>query len=426
MNAGGPGGGIMVVDDTPENLRLLTDMLTENGFRARPALSGAAALKSAKSKVPDLILLDIKMPGMDGYAVCEALKADEATRRAPVIFVSAMDEVIDKVRAFEAGGVDYVAKPFQFDEILARINTHLTLRRMQEEAEARNQALRKEVAARKSAESALKTANNELEDRVRRRTAELAEANRRLQEALEAVRAASRAKSEFLANISHELRTPLNPIIGMTDLALAGDLDPKQREFLTDVRTSAEHLLGMIEDLIDLSRMEADGLEKNHAPFSPASLLESVCAQLSGDVGDKRLTISCVSGDAVPDAVIGDAGTVKKILMKLGDNAVKFTEAGDVLIFVSLEDADENGLRLRFTVQDTGAGMTPEELARIFRDFTQADGAATRRHGGIGLGMTMARRLAELSGGRIWGESQKGKGTSFHFTLNFEPYPDGE
>ena len=186
---------ILVIDDNPQNLRLLVGMLSEKGYRVRPAPNGALALRSVRSILPDLILLDIKMPEMDGYEVCGHLKADEKTRDVPVIFISALDETVDKVKAFDAGGVDYITKPFQRQEVLARVETHLSLRKAQERLKEQNARLEREIMERKRAQEALQRAHDELEQRVEDRTSLLAAANDRLkQEIRERKRAEERVR----------------------------------------------------------------------------------------------------------------------------------------------------------------------------------------------------------------------------------------
>jgi PAS domain S-box-containing protein len=185
VNADKTGESVLVVDDNPDNLRLLSGILTGKGYGVRPALSGSLALRSVRSSLPDLILLDIKMPEMNGYEVCGHLKADERMREVPVIFISALDETVDKVKAFDAGGVDYITKPFQSQEVLARVETHLSLRRAQERLKERNVRLQQEIMERKRAQEALRRTNDELEQRVEDRTALLAAANDRLKQEIE-------------------------------------------------------------------------------------------------------------------------------------------------------------------------------------------------------------------------------------------------
>lgn len=414
-------GNILVVDDTPENLRLLSRMLIQNGYKVRPASNGTLALGYVRSTLPDLILLDIKMPGMDGYEVCREIKADEQTKDVPIIFISALDDTANKIRAFNTGGVDYVTKPFQVEEVLARVETHIALQNVKNMLEEQNTRLQQEIADRRNAEHELQKARKELEVRVEQRTAELAKVNKELEKAKLAAEAASRAKSEFLANVSHELKTPLNPIIGMTELLLKNTvLDSKQREFAGCALDSALDLLKIIQDLIELSHIEAEGIKPAESPFSLDSLLQSAFSHLTSEAQAKNLKLTSQTDPDVPNLITGDPELLMKILIRIGDNAVKFTEKGEVRISVTKESEKGVSVLLCFSISDTGIGIQADLLDKLFRDFTQADGSSTRKYGGMGLGLTMARRLVSHLGGRIWAKSEPGQGSTFYFTARFE------
>jgi signal transduction histidine kinase len=398
---------ILIVDDTFQNLQILADMLSKSGYSVTGAPDGPTALMIAEHEPPELILLDIRMPDMDGYEVCKNLKSDKKTKSIPVIFLSALDELQDKIRGFSIGGADYITKPFQDEEVLARVNTHISLRKMQQQLEQQNILLQKEIIERKKAEEALKKANDELEIRVRKRTAELLKAKN-------AAEAASRAKSEFIANISHEFRTPLNPIIGMTDLLLSNVTpDSRECEFLNCIAISGKQMLDMIDDLIRLSVIEADGIHSEGELIELTPLLETAAIELSYAAKSKGLKVRHEIGEDVPDQIIGDYESLVNIIKRLGENAVKFTEKGEITIL--LRKASE--AELQFSVSDTGIGIPADCIERIFEDFTQADGSTTRIYGGIGLGLTLIRRLVSHLGGRIWVESIEGKGSTFHFTM---------
>lgn len=245
------------------------------------------------------------------------------------------------------------------------------------------------------------------------------EAEAAMLRARDAAEAAAQLKSSFLANMSHEIRTPMNAILGMTHLALRDDMSPRQRNYIEKAHRSAHGLLAILNDILDLSKIESGRLDIEHIDFRLDTVVNHMVDVIGIKAEEKGLELLFSAEPGLPTALIGDPVRLGQVLINLGSNAIKFTEHGDVIIGVELKSRDDRAVELHFTVSDSGIGMDEAQIARLFQPFTQADSSITRRYGGTGLGLTISRQLVELMGGRIWVDSEPGRGSTFHFTARF-------
>jgi signal transduction histidine kinase/HPt (histidine-containing phosphotransfer) domain-containing protein len=381
---------ILIVDDD-ECILDATSCILESHYATHSCSRGAEAIAWATAHQPDLILLDVLMDEMDGYDVCRELKNRPETRDIPVIFVSSLDSVQDETHGLSLGAIDYLAKPLNASIALARIANHLKLKRHEDE---------------------LRQLNHNMEELVRQRTAQLSRA-------LEAAKIADRAKDEFLANISHELRTPLSAVIGFSSLAIPFSTDARQREYLEKVTRSGRALSAIINDLLDLSKIAAGCMTLEIAPFSLRELIARSRSTVAYEAEAKGLELSTQIDESAPDVLIGDSLRLEQILLNLLSNAVKFTAAGRIALHVGLLRRQGERICLSIDINDTGIGLRTEDIALLFKPFSQTDASITRKVGGTGLGLSICKRLTEMMDGEITASSAEGCGTTFHIKLWF-------
>ena len=381
---------VLIVDDKADNIQVLGQYLTQ-AYDVRYALSGPEALALLAEARPDLILLDVMMPGMDGYAVCGALKSDPRTSDIPVIFVTARSDADAESRALETGAVDFIHKPVNPEVVRARVGLHLML---------------------KSRERELRALNEELVARVEART-------QALNEALLREEAAYRAKAQFLANVNHELRTPMNVILGLSSVVAADVGDPLVPERIHKIERAARQLLRVVDDIIDMADLQAGSVRIEAVPFDLNDVLNELDRVWCVRAEAKGLRWERVSDPAVPSILHGDPRRLRQVIGNLLGNAVKFSERGTVALRIHVAQEGERGLLLRFEVEDQGIGIGAEQQEGIFRIFEQADSSRTRRFNGTGLGLPLCKSLVELMGGTMGLESHPGRGSLFWFSLPF-------
>jgi CheY-like chemotaxis protein len=388
---------VLIADDDNAARFVIRTALEHDGWTVEEAEDGAAACASLERRQPDIVVLDVLMPKMDGVDVCAHLRTLQGGQHIPVLMITGVDDPEEVTRAYAAGATDFMSKPFSFTVLRQRL-----------------QYMHRALGYRKQADQA----RSELEEQVKQRTRELQQATTDAVALAEKAEAANRAKSQFLANMSHEIRTPMNGVLGMSEL-LADTTQTEEQQLFTDtIRVSANALLDVINDILDFSKIEAGQLELESVAFNPRDVAEHVAVLLAPRAQQKGVEFLCHVDDDVPDAAVGDPGRLRQILTNLAGNAVKFTAEGEIEMGVSVVEDQGERATLRFVVRDTGVGIAPDARDRIFDSFAQADTSMTRMHGGSGLGLTIARNLTEKMGGTLEVESQVGRGSTFSSTVS--------
>jgi signal transduction histidine kinase len=358
---------ILVVDDEPVNIQVLTNLLSVRGYSVYKAYSGKDALELFENGTEfDLVLLDVMMPKMSGYEVCEHLREKFTLFDLPIVMLTAKNQIRDIVLGFQAGANDYIQKPFDKDELLARVRTLLEL---------------------KGAMSAAMSAN--------------------------------KAKSLFLANMSHEIRTPLHAVIGLTDLLLKTPMDDTQRDYTEKMRRASATLLGIINDILDFSKADAGDIRLAPAPFDIRRMFGDLDVFFRERYETSGVELRFEIDPNIPSALIGDSLRLEQVFINLVDNAFKFTDAGSVTVRANVSYESAGGVTLTFAVADTGIGMSRKQMDEIFAAFSQADSSYSRKYGGLGIGLAITREMVELMGGKITVSSEEGKGTEFTFSCPF-------
>ncbi|WP_081431415.1 ATP-binding response regulator [Moorena bouillonii] len=410
---------IMVVDDTPTNLQLLSSILIEQGYQVRSMIDGLLALESALCDPPDLILLDIIMPKIDGYEVCKQLKSNQKTQGVPVIFISALDETWDKVKAFAVGGADYITKPFQVEEVLARVENQLTLHKLQTQLIEQNQLLQQEIRDRISAQAALEALNQELETRIQARTVELRDyleqlrnLESQLRQSLDREKEVSDLKSRIIFTISHEYRTPLMTILSSVELLEKYRhkfTDSQQLKHFWRIQAAVKHMTTLVNDLLFINQAEFDRLEVKPVALNLVTFCQELVSPIQSSIGAKHSLIFSSARDWEP--ILGDPKILRQIITNLISNAIKYSPHGGTIL-VQL-NGDEETVILQ--IIDQGIGIPKEDQPKLFESFSRASNVGIIP--GTGLGLSIVKSCVDLHGGKIHLESEVGVGTTFTITL---------
>jgi signal transduction histidine kinase len=366
-------------------LEVLQGFLKLEGFQVITAEDGESGLLALSANQPDLVLLDVRLPGIDGLEVCRRIKSDPATAFVPVVIVTALQGTQERLRGVAAGADEFLSKPYDHTELITRVKALLRAKRYHDQVTA---------------------ANTRLEQRVIERTAEL-------ERALAELRSLDHLKSQFITNVSHELRTPLQHVKGYVDLlaeGAMGNLTPKQTEGLTLAQEAVERLEKVVYDIVDFST-----LDENALVFEPVYLLDVCRSVINGHTAmanRRKVSVTLTMPAEVP-LVNADRIAITRVLQHLLDNAIKFGPANQIVQIL----VDRHEGRVRVAVRDHGPGLAPAEIERIFDMFYQVDGSATRKAGGLGVGLALVRKLVEAHGSQVTVKSELGKGSTFTFEL---------
>ena len=379
---------VLIIDDDVVARLLAREALEQSGWLVTEADNGRSGVEAFVHDRPDLVLLDIMMPEMDGFAVCTEVRRMPEGRHTPVLMMTGLEDYQSITQAYDAGATDFIVKPI--NGILLGHRVRYMLRA--------GHAMR-----------------------------ELRESQEKLVQARDAALETARLKAEFLATISHEIRTPMNGIIGMDELLLDTELSSEQREYAEAIKLSAQALLDIVNDILDFSNLDTGRVTLGREELNLRRLIDDGLAMFRERASIKGLSLRCDIDPSVPTNVWGDPIHLGRIVSVLLSNAVKFTEHGDVSVHVQSVAPPSGGSerehrmssgRIRFTIADTGIGISESDARRLFQPFVQVDGSNRRKYGGTGLGLALAKQLVELMGGAIDFESHLGKGSRFWFDLS--------
>ena len=380
---------ILIVDDNVNNIYVIEQLLGDLDVQMVRALSGPEAIDKTNHEEFSLVLMDVQMPGMDGFETVEVIRKDKRNELLPIIYITAIyNENYYRTKGIKTGAADFITKPIIPDLFIGKVTIFVNLFKQRKKLEA-------ELLHRTVIEKELKKAKEIAED-------------------------AAHAKQQFLSTMSHEIRTPLNAIINTANLLRDEEPRPDQLDNIEILQFSADNLLRLINDILDFSKIDAGRLEFETIDFEIRKLMNGIRQSFEYDIVRKNLGFDILIGDNIPAVIRGDSVRLSQILINLIGNAVKFTSKGQIEVGITVSQDLPESIVLHFSVKDTGIGIPDDKIQFIFESFTQASSSTTRKYGGTGLGLAITKKLIELQGGTIEVQSRINEGSSFLFDLRFE------